>query len=774
MATDIRPLIGGCGGVYFLAQPGELVVEVVKRDRNAKKTTTDLRALLIGPDRTVLQEATIPDDGNPVGSGLGPARYVRLSTRVDRPGVYSLNVTVSQDRYGTEMLWGFSTNCPKYIIETARGHKDERHQEPIVLGTPDQPADVCFRPRPRAINIEASGLPKGSADLQLFDSAGAVLATLPVDAEGKASCAMPAGERGEGELWRLHLPAAQAVLNVDGLTRWDKGDPNENVCCWSPELSSWFPLLENWWLLTPYSRTVYAEPGSEEKLSFSVHNSAALQRDVKLSLEYPEAQLPIRLGTEEVTLAPGATQSVDVSYTMPADTPQARCHIRATPSDAPDYSTYCTLTLKAGEAPAQRPLTMPLQLLPYRHENEQFGYLPDYPTGSQMYFSPDGTPYVQAGGGIRTLRDGQWAGGSLADLVTTRPPSLQGVGLSLTTSKIAFDSHGDVYLPAAGGGKSVLLHSSDAGRSFSAYEIPGRNGGWDIEQFSGTNTPDGPPPIVRFVRTQKDPKLIWRALHDMELILPRKIDGRIEMGEPVLISQKSIGFSGHSGMPSSVVSRGSKVHVVWGEATDPELKVPGVPTFVATYDRDTGKLSAPALVGYGPPANDVHNTPSITMDKDGYLHVLVGTHGRPFQYVSSKLPNDSEGGWTEAVLAGEGLSQTYIGLVCDESNTLHAVFRLWRSGEPYPSSSYATLAYQRKRPGQPWEEPRILIAAPFSEYSVFYHRLTIDPKGRLFLSYDYWSTHWFYRNDHFGSRRALMMSPDGGETWKLVGRGDLD
>ena len=104
MATDIRPLIGGCGGVYFLAQPGELVVEVVKRDRNAKKTTTDLRALLIGPDRTVLQEATIPDDGNPVGSGLGPARYVRLSTRVDRPGVYSLNVTVSQDRYGTEIF----------------------------------------------------------------------------------------------------------------------------------------------------------------------------------------------------------------------------------------------------------------------------------------------------------------------------------------------------------------------------------------------------------------------------------------------------------------------------------------------------------------------------------------------------------------------------------------------------------------------------------------------------------------------------------------------
>ena len=82
------------------------------------------------------------------------------------------------------------------------------------------------------------------------------------------------------------------------------------------------------------------------------------------------------------------------------------------------------------------------------------------------------------------------------------------------------------------------------------------------------------------------------------------------------------------------------------------------------------------------------------------------------------------------------------------------------------------MAYQRKRPDQPWEPPKILCHAPFSEYSIFYHRLTIDQKGRLFLSKDYWSTHWFYRNDHFGDRRSLLMSPDGGDTWKLAGKED--
>jgi hypothetical protein len=74
----------------------------------------------------------------------------------------------------------------------------------------------------------------------------------------------------------------------------------------------------------------------------------------------------------------------------------------------------------------------------------------------------------------------------------------------------------------------------------------------------------------------------------------------------------------------------------------------------------------------------------------------------------------------------------------------------------------------RKRPGQGWESPKILVVPPFSEYSVYYHRLTLNRTGQLFLSYDTWSTYWFYRTDHLGDRRALMMSPDAGTTWRMV------
>jgi hypothetical protein len=724
---------------------------------------TELRAILVGPDREVLQEAAIPDDGQPKGSGLGAPQRVTLTTQVRWPGVYALNVTVSQDRYGDEISWGFRTNCPKYLVETSRGHRDARHEEPIVLLNPERPGDVCFMPRHGEFPIEVAGLPEDVTELTMHDAAGTLVATLPVT-EGRISHTFPADEHRDAVPWRLSLPRFEGTVQIDGVTRWDPGDLYPNLSLWTPDLTSWFPFEEHRWLLTPYSRTVYAKPGTEATIALQVHNNLTRDETVRVQVEYPDAAWPVRLAAAEVTVAGRRAAPVEVTCTAPAEGETRVCHIRATPADAPGFSTYSTVRVIGGEAPAARPLQMPIMLQPYRHENEQFGYLPQYPLGSQMYFDLHDRPFVTEGGKLATVRDGMWVATDL------------GGGHSAITSKVAFDRDNDVYVLARSGGTIALLDSSDGGQTFTPYPIPPNpagGSGFDIEQFSGNNVPDGPPPFVRFTRTFKDPKVFWRSLNDLELFVPTKENGQITIGEPILISKLCIGLSAHSGIPSSVVSRGTKVHVAWGEATDPEVKVPGLPAYVATYDRETGQLSKPALIGYGAPPNDIHNSPSITMDSEGYLHVLGGTHGQPFPYARSLQPNDAGGGWTEPAILGEGLSQTYIGAVCGPDGTLHLAYRLWRSGEPYPHSSYATLAYQRKRPGQPWEEPRILVVAPFSEYSVYYHRLTIDHRGRLFLSYDYWSTYWFYRNDHYGDRRAVLMSPDGGDTWKLAGDEDV-
>ena len=426
---------------------------------------------------------------------------------------------------------------------------------------------------------------------------------------------------------------------------------------------------------------------------------------------------------------------------------------------------------------------MPLVLKPYQHENEQFGYSLDYPVSNQVYFDLENQPFIGSEHGIDTWRDGQRVSSYFRTAVRSRIPSFEGISFVTSSSKIAFDGDNDLYLVTSVDRQAALLHSTDRGSTFSAYllkEQRDMHRAFDMEQFSGHNIPSGPPPVLCYRQTASDEQLRWRQINDLELLLPAKGDNRLLMGNPILISKQCIGLSAHSGIPSSLVSRGSKVHVIWAEATEPDAHVPGVPTYVATYDREEGKLGDPVLIGYGPPPNDVHNSPSITMDSQGYLHVLVGTHGQPFPYARSLKPNDVYSGWTEVEDVGEGLRQTYIGLVCDPEDTLHLVFRLWFGGTEYfPAGNYGALCYQRKRPGEPWEEARPLIVPPFSEYSVYYHRLTMDRMGRLLLSYDYRSTYWFYQTDHLyqtyhrGNRRVLMMSGDGGDTWKLAETRDL-
>ena len=765
-AGDDSPLlIGGIGGVYFLAEPGELVVDVFKRDRNERSVRTELRAILIAPDRVVRHEATLADDGRPAKSGLGPLQHARLATRVERRGVYALNVTISQDRYGLEAIWGFRSNCPKYLIESARGHKDERHQEPIVLASPGRRADICFAPRLGAFTVEATGLPPNSPALAVLDAGGAVLATLAVDGQGRAAHAFDAAAAPRTAPWRLRLPSAAATVGIDSVTRWDNSDLHPDLACWTPEATSWFSLLENRWLLTPYSSSAYGRPGTPLEVTFQVRNDAPARRIIRLGLEFPGDPWPAQLAVDRVELAPREATAVVVRGPAPAPGQVRQVHLRATPEEGGGFSTYSTLSLRGGEAPAAQPLALPLVLTPFRHENEQFGHRPRFSLENQLYFDLQNRPFARLADGLTTVRAAQWA-------AIPHAPGTASVG-----SKIAFDRLNRLYVLASANRSPALLSSADGGQTFAAAPIPARERAaraFELEDFTGHNLSAEPPPFLRYTQTAKDEKLFWRSLNDLELFLPRWVDGRLDVGAPILITRQCIGLSSHSGSPASIVSRGTKVHVVWGEATDPAIKVAGVPAYVATFDRATGRLSPPALVGYGAPANDIHNSPSITMDSRGYLHVLGGTHGRPFPYARSLQPNDAGGGWTEPAPTGDNLPQTYIGLVCGPDDTLHAVFRLWRSQtEPFPASSHATLAYQRKRPGQPWEPPRVLIVPPFSEYSVFYHRLTIDRRGRLFLSYDYWSTHWFYRNDHLGRRRTALLSPDGGDTWKLAQLEDL-
>lgn len=362
--TDIELGIGGVGGVYFLAEPGQLTVDVEKRDLNRRGRRTELQAILLGPDRQVLKQVTIPDDEKPRGSGTGPRQRVHLSVPVERKGVYALNVSVSQDRYGEEIIWGFRTNCPHYLIETARGHRDQRREEPIVLLNPDRPGDVCFLPRRGQFAMEITSVPDGVEALRVYDEHGTLVHTLPVDATGRASHTFPADKQRQTSPWRLHLPSQHATIQIDGVTRWDKGDLYPNLPYWTPDSTSYFPFQQYRWILTPYSRTVYGRSGEPAEIAFQVHNNSDKKRTIQLNVEFPDDLWPAQLSAEHVVLGPKQTAEVKLQYTAPAHGQTRVCHVRATPAEDPSFSTYSTLTVKAGVPPVTEPLEMPIVLRP--------------------------------------------------------------------------------------------------------------------------------------------------------------------------------------------------------------------------------------------------------------------------------------------------------------------------------------------------------------------------------------------------------------------------
>ena len=128
--------------------------------------------------------------------------------------------------------------------------------------------------------------------------------------------------------------------------------------------------------------------------------------------------------------------------------------MRAAVEDEAAFSTWSSVTLNIGEAPANSPLNLPLKLEPYQHENEQFGYLPDYPLDNQMYFDMDNAPFVIAARRVYCVA-GRYVGQD-----DDGTPRRQRQGLSRIKSlgtKIAFDRDNDVYFLGQDGTTTLLF-----------------------------------------------------------------------------------------------------------------------------------------------------------------------------------------------------------------------------------------------------------------------------------------------------------------------------
>ena len=462
--------------------------------------------------------------------------------------------------------------------------------------------------------------------------------------------------------------------------------------------------------------------------------------------------------------------------------------------------------------PTPTPTPPPLVIGPDGGLFSQFGYAPPC-TRNLPTFDSAGRPYIRSRSGdpdytgfVQTLRDGAWTRLDMLRALRAAYPDFagtQGAGGG-PTAQIVFDTVDRAYTLVtvrleSGDLRNVMLWSTDGCATWRVVELPA--GDIVSETWVGHNVIEGPPlllvcrvdPVVN-----PDTGKLQRALY---LSRPYFAGDSITVPALTQISSRALGLGEGATTASAVVSRGDLSWIVWADSTPRPGQ--GSPVYVTTYDRRTQALGRRVLLAWSQPGNDGHAQPGIVIDSKGYLHVIAGAHGQPFQYRQSLVPYTAYEGWSQlepvgttgyaprrGVLVEEG-RMTYLAFVCDQQDRLHVAYRQWRRNTDtwFNGALYGALSYQRHDAELGWTAPRALVVPPYGDYSIFAHALSLDHRGRLYLSASCTAgsegstrkaamERW-QQSGREGPqpplylRRMVLVSVDGGDDWRFATTADL-
>jgi len=465
-------------------------------------------------------------------------------------------------------------------------------------------------------------------------------------------------------------------------------------------------------------------------------------------------------------------------------------------------------------APAARADTVwsPLVLGSGLGLSAQYGYAPDYTRNVPAFDSTDrayirsrtvigaSTSYVD------TLVDGRWTQLDFSAALRAAFPTYAGAVAAggQRSDRIIFDSQDRAYNPLTirlrgGGRRNVLMVSWDLCRSWKVFTLP--SGDFTTEHWVGHNEIDGPP-FLAYWRPSPGPYAGHRGgAYSLWVTQPRLDGETLVLPTPALVTTTSQALYRGAGGSSFAATHGESTWFVWpGASRGPSS---GVRQFVARYDHLTGLVSRPRVVAITRPANDPHIMPAICLDSRGILHVVGGAHNTAMPYTHSLAPYSSDGGWTGPVpTLAAGFTnpgdpsatsghQTYSSFVCDSADTLHLVTRQERrdAGPFFPGQPYCALVHQSRPADGVWGSPTVIVVPAEPGYSIYYQKLALDHRDRLFLScsYDGGTGLWAQRariagltvlgraDDSPGTyrRRMLLVSEDGGATWRFATDADL-
>ena len=211
----------------------------------------------------------------------------------------------------------------------------------------------------------------------------------------------------------------------------------------------------------------------------------------------------------------------------------------------------------------------------------------------------------------------------------------------------------------------------------------------------------------------------------------------------VLLSENGCGRATAYPDANKIITIQDKTHVAWLDSIAEGFRVR-----TRTLDRTTNRWSPTYTVGE---AYDNHGGPALTVDSQGYLHIVYFPHHHPFRYRRSMRPNDvSE--WEDEIEVGEQC--TYPMMVCGPDDTLYLTGRQSRGSEPWYVNLYI------KPPDAPWSEPITVFQDDEGGYVCFQQPLAWGQDRRtLHMTLMIFDESRSYTIGY-------LRSPDSGKTWE--------
>lgn len=370
----------------------------------------------------------------------------------------------------------------------------------------------------------------------------------------------------------------------------------------------------------------------------------------------------------------------------------------------------------------------------YCGEREQAGYNPLYHPNI-VSFDQRNRPYIRDGAGfIHTLNQTEkWIKIDFKPFIKKAYPQWNGQMHNgpFAEERIVFDKDGDAYMHAMISRhtrpKSLLLYSRDKCRSWKIYQLPDKFGRWFVKLENRSPAQRlSQPPVLSIFNGKR-----------MYILKPEKFKAGLKLGNTALVAEHALMVPTHSGGGNFTVTIPGKTYIIFA-GSDLRPGKEGTPQYISVYDHNSKRCSVPVYIGNnGQGKPDPHNLPAICMDSKGFIHLLLGSHHDPFIYMRSAKPYDLTA-WTKPESLGypktkmaEG-SYTYIGILCDRFDNLHLTAR-W-AGDGYKNY----LIYMKKPVGRDWL-PQQKLVEPFKTlYSCYYHKMSQDLLGRIFINYSYY------------------------------------